>query len=188
MFLCFVDDESSISFGCSRLYFNIRSCKALQLSQLFQGKIEFSQRILLLKCMKREDMRSIGQNWIWNERDLCIIDENLDWHLRYASISLNSGSLVLLENVPFQSAENVPFQLINYPLIDAYCPLIVCSRYVVVRRCSDLCAFDRMHCLIWIKFCEAWKRIFVHHKHLLYYHRKWKSLANCSGRNESISL
>ena len=51
--------------------------------------------------------------------------------------------------------ENFPFQLINYPLIDAYCPLIVCSRYVVVRRCSDLFAFDRMHCLIWINFCEA---------------------------------
>ena len=29
------------------------------------------------------------------------------------------------------------------------------------------------------------KRIYVH---LLYYHRKWKSLGNYSGRNESISL
>ena len=58
-------------------------------------------------------------------------------------------------HVEFQPAENFPFQLINSPLIDAYCPLIECSRYVIVRRCSDLCAFDRMHCLIWIKFCEA---------------------------------
>ena len=58
-------------------------------------------------------------------------------------------------HVEFQPAENFPFQLINSPLIDAYCPLIECSRYVSVRRYSDLCAFDRMHCLIWIKFCEA---------------------------------
>ena len=41
VFLCFVDDESSISFGCDRLFLNIRNCKTLQLSQLFQGKIEF---------------------------------------------------------------------------------------------------------------------------------------------------
>ena len=64
VFLCFVDDESSISFGCNRLFLNIRNCKTLKLSQLFQGKIEFWQLILLLKCVKREDMRSIGWNWI----------------------------------------------------------------------------------------------------------------------------
>ena len=69
----------------------------------------------------------------------------------------HSGRLFLLENVPcwIPTSWKFPFQLFNSPLIDAYCPLIECSRYVIVRRCSDLCAFDRMHCLIWIKFCEA---------------------------------
>jgi len=53
--------------------------------------------------------------------------------------------------------------LIRSPFIDVYCPLIECSRYVVVRRCFDLCAFDRMHCLMRIEFCEGREIYYIAH-------------------------
>jgi hypothetical protein len=37
VFLCFDDDESSVSFGCNLIFLNIKNCKSLQLSQLIQG-------------------------------------------------------------------------------------------------------------------------------------------------------
>ena len=62
----------------------------------------------------------------------------------------------MLQNVKFQPTENVPYQLIN-------CPLIECSRYVVVRRCFDICAFDRMHCLMRIEFSEGREIYYIAH-------------------------
>ena len=41
---------------------------------------------------------------------------------------------------------------------------------VVVCKLSDLCAFDRMHCLIWNKFCEA-RRIYSIARVVLFWSR-----------------